>query len=651
MRLRNAGMVAFVFGVSLLSACGGASGGGGGGGGAGDGGNTPPTCNNTCSTTGQTQCSGTQVQTCQADANGCLAWSAAAACPTGQACAAASNICAAVCNNTCSSQGATQCSGLQVQTCTADTNGCLAWSTAVACGAGQSCSAATNSCQTDPCNGVPTAGVCSDSATIQVCATPSGQGTPAVYTYSCPAGSACSTAGGIAHCANTGTCTPGATVCLDATHLVTCNAGTAVTSTCTSSCLDTAIGSMCTSALPVTPLSFTVKYTLRGPNAGYTDWSTATADVTVSNLLVLSYRGSTLIDSQTTDANGVVTLNVPSSLQSGDIIALVPAASDGAGGLAFLVADPGFAAAGQQQVGTVGTPRMWIWAGATSGFANGGTVTITEAMGSGALRVFDYLRYVYYRSRLMAGGSPGRTVLVWLGYGTLWSCGSCFAQVQTTLSGLHFDSQMFLGGDSNMQYWSDPVTAHELGHWVMASYGTSPGEGGPHVLGRTSFPGLAWSEGWATWHSSDTRSSSIYYDKQSGSMFWIDLAADQYYDGRPWQLPTPSAGLLQRLDENEVASMLWSISHTGAVGAQPLFTALASSQMKSSPWGRGYTRHRWGLDASNQPINVVDTGIPAPCFADFLDTLNCSGVSRSVIDAATVPATQYPYPSGSPICQ
>jgi hypothetical protein len=373
--------------------------------------------------------------------------------------------------------------------------------------------------------------------------------------------------------------------------------------------------------------------------------------VTVSNLLVLSYRGSTLIDARTTDANGVVTLNVPTSLQSGDIIALVPAASDGAGGLAFLVADPGFATQGQQQVGTVGTPKMWIWAGATSGFANGGTVTITDAMGSGALRVFDYLRYVYYRSRLMAGGSPGRTTLVWLGYGTSWSCGACFAPVQTTLSGLHFDSQMFLGGDLNMQYWSDAVTAHELGHWVMASYGSPPGEGGDHVLGRTSFPGLAWSEGWATWHSSDTRSSTIYYDKQNGSMFWLDLAADQYSNGSPWQLPTPSAGLLQRVDENEVASMLWGISHTGSVGAQPLFTALASSQMNGSTWGRGYTRHRWALDATKQPINVVDTGIPAPCFADFLDALNCSGVSRSVIDAATVPATQYPYPSASPICQ
>jgi hypothetical protein len=134
MRLRRCGIL--VFAVGLVSACGG----------AGGGGSTPSTCNDTCSTTGKTQCSGSHVQTCQANANGCLTWSALAACPTGQACVAASNTCAAVCNDACSSQGATQCSGLLVQTCTADANGCLAWSAAAACPTSLSCNASQNKC-------------------------------------------------------------------------------------------------------------------------------------------------------------------------------------------------------------------------------------------------------------------------------------------------------------------------------------------------------------------------------------------------------------------------------------------------------------------------------------------------------------------------
>ncbi len=113
----------------------------------GSGGNaSKPTCGNTCSPQNTTRCSGAQVQTCQADANGCLAWSPPAACSTGQACGAGSNACVVVCNSTCSAAGATQCSGLQVQTCTADANGCLALSAAVACPTSLSCNATQNKC-------------------------------------------------------------------------------------------------------------------------------------------------------------------------------------------------------------------------------------------------------------------------------------------------------------------------------------------------------------------------------------------------------------------------------------------------------------------------------------------------------------------------
>src|SRR4051794_20140232 len=55
-----------------------------------------PTCNNTCTTSGTTQCSGAQVQTCTADASSCLTWSPAEACDTGKVCQ--NNACVDVCS-------------------------------------------------------------------------------------------------------------------------------------------------------------------------------------------------------------------------------------------------------------------------------------------------------------------------------------------------------------------------------------------------------------------------------------------------------------------------------------------------------------------------------------------------------------------------
>jgi len=62
----------------------------GGGGGNKTGGGS---CNNSCASSGATQCSGVQVQTCTADSSGCLAWSAATACPGTQSCKASSGVC------------------------------------------------------------------------------------------------------------------------------------------------------------------------------------------------------------------------------------------------------------------------------------------------------------------------------------------------------------------------------------------------------------------------------------------------------------------------------------------------------------------------------------------------------------------------------
>lgn len=502
----------------------------------------------------------------------------------------------------------------------------------------------------DPCNGVPTIGVCRDPQTIQACSTTTGQGLPSVYTFTCAAGSTCSTETGAAKCKSTGACNPGASACVDASHVQTCDAGVSKTTACPNACLTTALGSLCTSSLATTTTNFTVKYASRGPKSDYSDWTTTSQDLAVSHLLVLSFSASSLVDAKTTDSDGKVDLLVPSSPQTGDSIVMAAAAADGAGGLAFIVADPGFANPGKQTTGTVGTPRFWSWSIDTAKVSNGATIRISEDLGSGALRVFDYIRFVYDHARSLENNRPGLSLVVWLGYGTGWTCGSCFNDVPATVNNLSFNSQIWLDANTtDERWWADAVTAHELGHWVMSSYGTSPREGGRHIFGVPSLPGLVWSEGWATWHSSFTRNNSVYYDKQNGAMLYFDIAANRY-SNTTWRFPVAADGLFQLMDENEVSSMLWSIANNTPGGAQTLFTTLSGTHMNTAPWPRGYTRHTWDLDNAGTPINVVNSGMPAPFFPDFLDALSCAGVPRSVIDAATQPATRYPYPSASPIC-
>jgi hypothetical protein len=182
----------------------------------------------------------------------------------------------------------------------------------------------------------------------------------------------------------------------------------------------------------------------------------------------------------------------------------------------------------------------------------------------------------------------------------------------------------------------------------MGTYGRAVGEGGQHCIGVPDAPGLGWSEGFATWFSSDLREDPIYFDKQQGSMFWLDISTRTGY---AWVRPSAADGMLQDIDENEISAMLWDMSATQAIGHAPMDKALSSARMTKAPFARGYTLHGWDVDNSCQRINIEDSGESTTCVADFLDALVCGGVSAAVVDHATDPQTNYPYPSGAPLCQ
>lgn len=554
------------------------------------------------------------------------------------------------CTSTCSTAGSTKCSGTQVQTCQTGGDGCLAWSTAAACPGTGLCSVSENACVADPCNGVPTSGICATSTSVSYCGVPTGEGVPRTLTYACAAGEGCQVQAGKAKCVVTAACRDAQTECQDASTLRTCSAGTWSTSTCTTSCRTTTLGSLCVAPGTLTTLTGRVLFEARAPNAGLTDWESSPSSYIAPLFLVLSRGAGGVYDAVYTDANGQFSIQVPASPVGTDAIVVAAAASNDVGGLAFAVANPGFSSGGTKEIATVGTPALWSWAWLTSGLTDGQDLTITEAMGSGAANVYFNLVGAYVTAYGQYA-TLGPSLIAWIGMGSTWTCGACFAAFPTTVFGLPFASQVWLGGDAtDASYWSDAVNQHEMGHWAMASFGVSPGEGGQHFLGKPTFPGQAWSEGWATWFSSAVRGDPLYYDKQGGSFFWLDISAAQYGAGSTFVQPVAADGLLQRLDENEVSAMMWSLSSSGAVAESAVYQALVAPRMVDPTATRGYTRHTWAFDGSHNFIDVVDTGQAAPCFADFLDALDCDGFSRSAIDAATVPATQFPYPSAAPIC-
>lgn len=131
-------------------------------------------CTNACPSAGATQCSNQQVQTCATGANGCLAWGAATACPSGQTCDGTKNACADMCM-TAAVQSACGSAAMQFNQC---------------CSGGGQTFTATQICQLIKQAGQDPQAVCSSEATAS-CSTLHQQllaGTPACC---CPQGQYC----------------------------------------------------------------------------------------------------------------------------------------------------------------------------------------------------------------------------------------------------------------------------------------------------------------------------------------------------------------------------------------------------------------------------------------------------------------------------
>ena len=520
-----------------------------------------------------------------------------------------------------------------------------------------------------PCGQVPFSGICEDEKTLKKCIVPSDDGIATAVTTQCGATETCVIVDGEAHCKQQkNKCRPGKTECVGMDQAKKCETdGTWSTYEC-SRCAPTALGVSCTGIVNAVKHTGVLLYEGHEPNSTYRDWSSTRVVKPAAGLLVVSLKYdpvanlNEVIDFTVTDKDGKYTVGIDENVSDNDRIAFFTLGLDANYTAEFAVAFP-----------PDGTPSPWnvvnsfpakesllyAWSIRTKNRGSmNSSYTVTIEDGSFPIRLYTILHQAYNQTSAIMG-SRGAPVVVWVKENLRFSCGACQYDQPAQVGINKFKKQIFFSADQkNQAYWSDAVTAHEIGHWVMASWGTSPREGGTHYLGCPTFPGQAWSEGWATWFSSLFRSSSRYYDKQNGSFFWLDIATRTYGSSRPWVRPQASDGLLQQIDENEVAAMMWGLSDTEAPmmtrgNNEDMLRALQSRRMNKKPFARGYTTHTWKLNSGScQKIDVkTNSSWSAPMFADYLDALRCSSVAANQIDPVTQPATYYPYPSNSPLCR
>ncbi len=504
----------------------------------------------------------------------------------------------------------------------------------------------------DECGTLSSTGRCLDSVTVELCIAPSGGNlTPQRASYACAPGEVCRESNGVTGCMLASDCASGATECSDSSTLRTCHAGTWQSEACAQGCRTTALGQSCAPQTAMTLFGGSLSYEARLPTADYTNWESAKVKLPARRVLAVSYDDDVIVDAVYLDDDGAFNLLVPQASSANDLVAFALIGADALGNLLYAVADPGFLPAqlARSAFDAPPDPSIWIWSYALQDLTEGAALLVPEDAGSGALRLFDTLAESYALTNQHFQPQVAPTVLVWLGMGTRWDCGACTALFPTQLAGTTFQHQVWLDGGSDQGYWSDAVTAHELGHVYMNAYGYPHAEGGPHFVGLPTHPGQAWSEGWATFFSGMQRGSTRYYDKQDGAFFWFEVSSRMYgIQGSDWMRPRAATGLLQYIDENEVAALLHGIYQT--IGQAPILDAIGSSRMTVPPFERGYTRRVW--NDPEYPEVYVRTDEPLPYHADFFDALRCSGaISPVVLDAVTEPALYYPYPSASPLCR
>ena len=501
----------------------------------------------------------------------------------------------------------------------------------------------------DPaCQGVPASGQCLDDATVQSCLSGEVGDEPSIVTVTCDALEKCEMGVNGAACVLQGDCYPGETRCLDAATLQTCGADATWTdSACgNDSCISQpGLGAQCLAASAGTGIRLNghLRYEFLTRNAALTDIDSAVKEsdavdffVTVYKFTDNTFAEATLLGMGLTGAGlsgglapGVWDIELSEPVNDLTFVFFWPMLFDNSGlpRMAMVRAQEGDAL---HQFST----EYWQWGFGVCEDGTGecgvedlGTQLIDIASGSGAANIYNWMDFGIFRFEALYPGVDNLTVAVFHEPGTDFNCGNCFvppagggAEVlfdESNNQKDHFDTSINISGSGQSPtHWAESVINHEFGHWAMQSYTRSPGEGGVHFVDFPSKPGLAYSEGFATFTGQANLSASpsdnepIYFTKKNGTTFWVDIS-DNTWSGGTLELPNASGPLDQDVNENVIASMFWSFWASGnavtpkGLGDGPVYDTLRHGRILNN-------------DSHNRGYITVD-------MVDYLDALSCSG--------------------------
>ena len=123
---------------------------------------------------------------------------------------------------------------------------------------------------------------------------------------------------------------------------------------------------------------------------------------------------------------------------------------------------------------------------------------------------------------------------------------------------------------------------------------------------------------------------SVYFTKQYGTSFWVDIASNLYSgQGTPTtlELPNPNGSIDQDINENVVAGMMWSLWASSnaqtpqSLGDSPMYKTIESTRLTGG-MNRGY--------------HTVD-------FVDYLDAMKCEGLATGTQISEVTTTVGYPY--------
>jgi hypothetical protein len=515
----------------------------------------------------------------------------------------------------------------------------------------------------DGCNGVPTEGQCVGTDKIQSCFVSEEGGTPPqILTTTCGPQQACQMVNGSAACKPTGACFNGATTCKDSATMKECVNGAWVETVCggADSCIaQPGAGASCGLQDPGSGITLKghVDYEFHVVNQGLTDFDPAVQSEGAVDMFVTVFDNNNLIGMGLTSVGGGNTkpgdwqVNLSSAPTDKTFVYFWPMLFDDNGNPRMALAH-----AQSSMVQTQASDKYWNFGFGPvcpSGACNTtdmGTQLITEADGSGAVHIYQWIDYGMFRASGFIPSVQPLTMAVFWEPGNDFDCGNCFAPPQMGGAAVtfdaanalvdHYDSSINISGSVDTpSHWARTTISHELGHWITQSYSKSPGEGGQHFVDQASKPGLAFSEGWATFSGQTNLSNSpadnqpIAFRKSHGTSFWVDIAKVNW-SGGAIDLPDPNGPIDQLINENVVTAMMWSLWASAGpeapqgLGDDPMFKVLPSQRLVGST-NRGYVK--------------VD-------FIDYLDALTCEGLATTAqIDAVAAPVN-YPYDNQA-VCQ